>query len=269
MWKNGLFYICPTPPKISMQRFFFFVRRELDDVFFLLRSIPSIPVGLLFLSAVCMNMLANKELFSLPYIALDCGYIFSWFSFLCMDMICKRFGAMAAMKVSVVAMFVNLIICGVFNLLSRMPGKWGEFYSYVESNPEFARVANDALNVTFGGAWYVVLGSSLAMLISAAVNTSINHGISKLVSPNGFRSFAVRSYVSTMIGQFADNLVFSTVVSHVFFGWTMGQVVVCAFTGATVELLCEIIFSPLGYRIAMNWERLKVGEDYIRSHSLN
>jgi len=241
------------------------IKRELDDLFFLLRSIPSLAVSFFILSVVCMNLLANKELFSTEYLALDCGFTLSWFSFLCMDMICKRFGAKAAMKVSVVAMVVNLCTCALFNLLSRTPGMWGEFYSYIDSNPEFANVANAALNTTFGGSWYVVLGSALAMFSSSAVNSFTNFMISKVVSPSGFKSFAIRSYISTAVAQFVDNFIFAMVVSHVFFGWTMTQVIVCSITGSIMELLCEVVFSPIGYKMVCSWEKHKVGEEYLNS----
>lgn len=57
----------------------------------LLRSIPASTVTLFIVSVIMMNLLANKELISLPWLALDCGFAVSWVSFLCMDMICKRF----------------------------------------------------------------------------------------------------------------------------------------------------------------------------------
>ena len=67
------------------------LRRELEDYKVLLRNIPSIVVALFFLSVVAMNLLANKELFTTDWLALDCGFTLSWISFLLMDMICKRF----------------------------------------------------------------------------------------------------------------------------------------------------------------------------------
>ena len=217
-----------------------YIQREWKDLVILLRNIPSLVVSFFILSVVCMNLLANKELISFEYLALDCGFTLSWFSFLCMDMICKRFGPKAAMKVSLVALFVNLCTSLFFNILSHAPGMWGEFYSYIDTNPDAAKVANDALNATFGGSWYVVLGSALAMLVSSFVNSATNYSISKIAKGKDFKTFALRSYISTMIAQFVDNLIFATVVSHVFFGWTVKQVIVCSITGAVMELLCEI-----------------------------
>ena len=239
------------------------LRRELEDYKVLLRNIPSIVVALFFLSVVAMNLLANKELFTTDWLALDCGFTLSWISFLLMDMICKRFRAKAAMKLSIAALAVNLCVCGIFWLLSLTPGHWGEYYSFLDSDPAVAQAANLALNRTIGGSWYVVLGSALAMLVSSAVNSLSNHLIAKHLQRNNYGSFALRSFVSTALAQFVDNLIFATVVSHVFFGWTWTQVLVCSLTGALMELLCEVVFSPLGYRMARQWEEEKVGQDYI------
>lgn len=240
-----------------------FFQRELDDYKALFRNIPSIVVALFFLSVVAMNLLANKELFSTPWLALDCGFTLSWISFLLMDMICKRFGAKAAMKLSIAALLVNLCVCGLFYLLSLTPGHWGEYYSYIDSEPAVAQAANQALNRTIGGSWYVVLGSALAMLISSFVNSISNHLIAKGLKHNNFGSFALRSFSSTALAQFVDNLIFATVVSHIFFGWTWTQVLVCSLSGAGMELLCEVVFSPLGYKMARQWEEERVGQDYI------
>ena len=239
------------------------LRRELEDYKVLLRNIPSIVVALFFLSVVAMNLLANKELFTTDWLALDCGFTLSWISFLLMDMICKRFGAKAAMKLSIAALAVNLCVCGIFWLLSLTPGHWGEYYSFLDSDPAVAQAANLALNRTIGGSWYVVLGSALAMLVSSAVNSLSNHLIAKHLQRNNYGSFALCSFVSTALAQFVDNLIFATVVSHIFFGWTWTQVLVCSLTGALMELLCEVVFSPLGYRMARQWEEEKVGQDYI------
>lgn len=239
------------------------IKYEVKDLVVLLRNIPSLAVTFFVLSVVCMNLLANKELFSTEYLALDCGFTLSWFSFLCMDMICKRFGPKAAMKVSMVALFINLVTCGLFALLSRTPGMWGEFYSYVDSNPEMANVANAALNATFGGSWYVVLGSALAMFTSSGVNSIVNYLIAKSTKTTGFKNFALRSYISTMVAQFVDNFIFAMVVSHVFFGWTMTQVIVCSITGSVMELLCEILISPIGYKMVCSWEKHDVGREYL------
>ena len=224
----------------------------------LLRSIPASTVTLFIVSVIMMNLLANKELISLPWLALDCGFAVSWVSFLCMDMICKRFGARASIMVSVMALGINLGVSLVFWLLTLTPGMWGAYYD------TGLLEVNDALNATIGGTWYVVLGSSCAMLTSSVVNSLLNQAIGRLEHKNTFGAFALRSYVSTGIAQFVDNLVFAVIVSHTFFGWTWLQVLTCSLTGAVAELLCEVFLSPVGYRVARGWERENVGELYLR-----
>ena len=237
------------------------LKRTLEDYKVLLRSIPSATVTLFVVSVIVMNLLANKELVSLPWLALDCGFTVSWVSFLCMDMICKRFGANASIKVSVLAEAINLAVCLLFWLMSLTPGMWGAYYDTGSIQ------VNDALNATLGGSWYVVVGSMVAMLCSSVVNSLLNDGIGRMLHKNTFGSFALRSYVSTMVGQFVDNFVFATIVSHMFFGWTWTQVVMCSLTGALAELACEMFLSPVGFHVVRSWEREGVGEDYLRLHS--
>lgn len=237
------------------------IKKVMEDYKVLLRSIPAATVSLFIVSVIMMNLLANKELISLPYLALDCGFVVSWVSFLCQDMICKRFGAKASIKISILALLVNLAVSLCFWLCSLTPGMWGAYYDtgMIE--------VNTALNTTIGGTWYVVFGSSLAMLTSAVVNSTLNQSLGRMLKKNNFASFAFRSYVSTGIGQFIDNLVFAIVVSHTFFGWTWVQVFMCSLTGAIAELLCEVFLSPVGYKVVRSWERENVGAEYLERHA--
>ncbi len=239
------------------------IKREMEDYRILLRNIPSLVLAVFFVSVIMMNLLANKELLSTKYLALDCGWSVSWVSFLCMDMLCKRFGGKAAAKISILAMAMNLAVCGVFKLLSLTPGMWGAYYS--TGMPE----VNDALNATIGGSWYVVLGSSTAMVCAALTNSFLNMGIARRLKFGGYKAFAARSFVSTGVAQFVDNFVFAVIVSVNFFGWTWTQVFFCSLTGAVTELLCEIIFSPVGYRVSENWEKEHVGEQYLQFKDRN
>ena len=182
----------------------------------------------------------------MDWLALDCGILFSWLTFLCMDILTQGYGPRAATMLSVAALGMNLMMALIFFLASRIPGVWGE--SFVAGSEE---ILNTALNNTFGGTWFIILGSSIAFLVSAALNNFLNYGIgARLGRDRGFGGFALRAYVSTFIAQFADNLVFALLVSKVFFGWTLLQCFTCALTGAVLELLFEIFFSPLGYRLS-------------------
>ena len=101
------------------------------------------------------------------------------------------------------------------------------------------------------------------MVCAAICNSLINHSVAKRLRTGGYRAFAARSFISTGMAQFVDNFVFATIVSLHFFGWSWTQVIFCSITGAVMELLCEVVFSPMGYRISESWEKEKVGEQYL------
>ena len=230
---------------------------EVKDYKLLLRNAPTVTMIFFVLSVVFMNIFAGKELLNINYLALDCGFLLSWMSFLCMDMLTKRYGAKAAIKLSFFAVAVNLICCGIFFVMSKVGNHWSEFYS------TGSELSDAALNNTFGGTWYVLVGSMTAFAIAAIVNAVINVSIGKLIKRKNFFEYAVRSYVSTAFGQFVDNFVFASLVSVVFFGWTWTQVIFCSLVGAGMELLSEVIFSPIGFKVCKRWEAEKVGNQYI------
>lgn len=233
------------------------MKKTVSDFREMLKTVPPLLLTLTVLSVVGMNLLANKSINTgLDWLALDCGIILSWLTFLTLDILTHCYGPRAATLFSVFALIINLFMAGIFFLASRIPGVWGE--SFVEGSEA---VINAALDNTFAGTWFIILGSSVAFIVSAFVNNFLNYGIGKLLkSREGFGRFALRSYVSTFIGQFVDNLVFAMLVSRIFFGWTTLQCFTCAATGAVCELLFEVVFSPVGYRIA---KRIRTRQEVI------
>ena len=235
------------------------IKKELHELKILLRSIPSLTMTMFVLSVVLMNLFANKGLVALDWIALDAGIMVSWLSFLSMDIIVKRFGVKASISVSVVAILINIMAAFIFWCVSIMPGEWSA--SYVDGSEA---VINNALNSTLAGSWFIVAGSMTAFLLASIVNNVVNQWIGEHLKKDNAFAYYVRSYASTIIGQFVDNLTFALIVSLHFFGWNIRQCIVCAVFGAAAELLCEVVFSPIGYRIVRKWEENKVGEEYIK-----
>lgn len=233
------------------------IKKEKEETKILLHSIPTIVVTLFVVSVICMNLLANKTLVKLEWIALDGGILISWLSFMCMDIITKHFGSRASNRISILAASINLLTCLIFFVASIIPSN-----------------ANDygELNNILGGTWFILLGSTIAFLASAMINNCLNYIIGKRFkkNPNGKLAYSVPTYISTFVGQFLDNLIFSVIVFMVFapiywngFSWTMIQCVMCALTGAVAELAMEIIFSPFGYKIINKWREENVGKEYL------
>lgn len=128
-----------------------------------------------------------------------------------------------------------------------------------------------AFDNIFGGTWFILFGSTIAFIASAGINNSLNWTIGKgfRKNPDGKLAYAVRTYISTFIGQFCDNLIFAIIVFMFFapiywdgFCWTFIQCVMCSLTGAVAELIMEIVFSPIGYRITKKWKQESVGKEY-------
>ena len=233
------------------------IKDFISDTVLLLRSVPSPIVSLFVLSVVLMNLLANKTIYQRGFLAVDGGIMVSWLTFLCMDIVTKRFGARAATQVSIFALAVNLLAVGLFAAVSLIPTETD--YS--------------AFNSIFGGSWFIVLSSSLAFLASAIVNNGLNAAIGRLFesNPDGRVAYFTRSSVSTFIGQFVDNFVFASLVFMVFapiywggFSWTLPQCITCSLIGAFLELFMEVIFSPIGYIVCRRWQMENVGDAYLR-----
>ena len=225
------------------------------DARLLFRSIPSVIVALFTISVVVMNVLANKTIYQSDIIAIDGGILVSWLSFLCMDIVTKAFGPKAATKLSVLATLINLLVCLIFFLVSIIP----------------TQTDYSAFNTIIGGTWFILLSSTVAFLTSAVVNNFLNWSIGRLfrTNPDGKLAFVTRSYISTFIGQFVDNFVFAALTFMLFapifwdgFHWTPLQCFTCSLLGAGLELLMEVVFSPLGYLVLKQWERDGVGEQY-------
>ena len=210
-----------------------------------LKRVPSLLFTILAISVVSMNLLANKELFRADWIALDCGFILSWIPFLIMDVVCIVYGGRTAARISLVAIVLNLIFFLIFKLVSLTPGMWGAYYD------TGSMAVNQALNATIGGSSWIVLGSAFAMAVSSVCNSILNVFIGRNSTGDNYGNFALRSFVSTGISQFVDNFVFAVVVSVPLFGWSMVQVLVCSASAAVFELLMEVLFSGLGFKLSV------------------
>ncbi len=176
---------------------------------------------------------------------------------MCMDIITKYFGPKASNKVAILASTINLLTCLIFYVASIIPSNAND---YTE------------LNNILGGTWFILLGSTVAFLISAVINNLLNWLIGKAFrkNPDGKLAFASQTYISTFIGQFLDNLIFSVIVFTFFapiywngFHWTFLQCTMCALTGAVAELIMEIVFSPVGYLIVKKWKSHNIGKEYL------
>lgn len=235
---------------------------DFKDWKMLLRSIPGLVTAIFILSTVVMNLMASKTIIITEpsWLGITGGLLLSWIPFLCMDIINKAYGAKAATKLTILALITNLICVGFFQLIAVIQ---------VGGDPN----TYSAFNATFNQTWQILIASSIAFLLSGIINNIINVAVGKMFkkNPDSKLAYATRTYVSTAVGQFIDNFIFTGLAFLVFFnlsigttlGWTIWTVLGTAVFGAVLELVMEIIFSPIGYKICKKWRKDNVGAEYL------
>ena len=177
--------------------------KEKEHLKLLFRSIPGIVLTMVIVSIIMMNFLANKIIFSIDWIAIDGGIFISWLLFLSLDVVTKYFGPRAANRVILLSSLIYLFVALVFLGVSKIPTPGRD---------------QSAVNSILGGEWFILLSSITAFIISGLLNTALNCLVGNLFkkNPNSGLSFFTRTYVSTVIAQFVDNLIFAVLCYMLF-----------------------------------------------------
>lgn len=237
------------------------IKSLIADYKLLFKSVPALLIIAYTVATIAMNLAASKVVFQIGNVAGTGGILLSWVPFLCMDTTVKRFGAKAAIMLNCFAAVVDLIVVGFFEIVVLIPGN-GQDYT--------------AFNQTLGSVWFILFGSITAFIISGIVNSLLNSAVGKIFkkNPDGKLAFFTRSYVSTYVGQFIDNFLFMFIVYFCFapkywgFGMTIATCIGTGLVGAALELLTEVIFSPIGYHVSKKWAKENVGGDWLEAHPL-
>lgn len=249
---------------------------DMKDWKMLFRSIPGIVTTLFIICTVVMNLAANKIVWSglvvngTPWVSITGGLFLSWAVFLVMDIVTRTFGVKATIKLNLLGAAVNAIAVIFLGLISLFPA----LYPYEGASTIFDTLFGfEALSAP--QPWQILLSSTVAYIVSGIANAIINGAVGKMFkkNPNSKAAFFCRSYVSTMLGQFIDNFVFAGLAFALFAPfYTIETVLGIAVVGALLELVCEILFSPAGYRICRKWQSEGVGKEYLaycRENELN
>lgn len=229
------------------------LKKDWHETKVLFRCVPALPFAVLCGALIAMNILANKTIVNESWIALDAGITVSWISFLAGDMLVKRFGPKAAFKVSIAAVCVQLMAIVLLAVGGALP--WG-------TNAE-PIVGFDSLFCSAGLIWPLCSGT-FAFIVAMLVDTFLNWAIfSRMRDKKAFKSYAVASYVSTAVGQFVDNFVFGLTFTFAAGYVSFNSLWLFAAIGALVELLCQVVLSPVGFKIAESWRKNGVGQAYV------
>lgn len=245
------------------------LKQDWHETKVLFKGIPAIPFAMVIMSFILMNILASVPLYNESWIAGDAGILVSWMAFLFGDMFVKRYGAKGSIKIQLASIVIALLTLGILAAGSAIEqALWGTnalgLFSW-----EFS-LENGAVTLWTLGA------SAAAFIISNIFNSLISNRILKrFKTRTSFKAYATAAYVSTFVGQFIDNFVFAMLFTFIAsrnpamqIAWalqpvTILAVVTCALTGAILELLLEVIFSPIGFKVAERWRQQGVGAEYI------
>jgi uncharacterized PurR-regulated membrane protein YhhQ (DUF165 family) len=264
----------------------FFNPKEWTKLF---RSVPAIALTLIVLANVLMNLVAAKSIIEVPanvptswftngsnkWIIQDAGILISWIGFLVGDLLVKAFGSKNAIRINIaslgISLFISFLLIGVANI-QKIPGinaNWSVAFGDNGLLPNAAEL-NAAVDGVIGNMWQVILGSAAATFVGILVN-NITHGVllNKMIKKHGDHYFGyfIAAGASTIFGQVIDNIVFALIIGTRFFGWSLFSVLMCSLLGGLVELVAEMLFTPLTYKISKNWEKNQIGKKWMDAKS--
>lgn len=236
------------------------IKSLVEDYKVLLRNVPALVTVVFVIGTFAMNAAAAKLVANVGVVACTGGIFLSWLPFLCMDTISKHFGARASILLNILSSVFNILITIFLAIVAAIPTE--QDYS--------------AFNSVYSAVWFIVLSSNVAFILSGVVNSLLNVTIGKLFkNRTSAKEFFARSAISTFVGQVVDNFLFMWLLYGVFapiyWGMESMSVWTCLGTGVLgglLELLCELILAPVGYKIVKKWERERIGQEYIDLHSV-
>ena len=232
-----------------------------------LRTVPGMVLALITVAMILMNVLANKAIIELPipntntfWLIQDAGVVLSWVGFLAGDLLVKNFGAKHAIRVNLTALFISLFVSALLALVGVIPGTWSPEFNY--ESAEIAQAVGQSIDEVMGNVWYVILGSAAASACGLVVNNLTQDLILRKIERkhgNHYWGYLVAAASSSFFGQILDNFVFAALVSVHFFGWSWTTALMCSLDGAILEIVIEMIFTPLTYAISKNWDKNHIG----------
>ncbi len=174
---------------------------------------------------VMKNILATKT-FRIGKIQAPTGYVFEPISFIAQDVETETKGFKSAKLMIIVGFVINIIAAIACQIAIWLPNA-------------SADIIQSSFEVVLGNMPRIFVASLTAYLIGGTLNSKI---MDKLREKND-RGLFFRAIVSTLIGQFADNIIFTSIA----FTGTMPyqQILIMSISMTLLETLYEIIFYPV------------------------
>lgn len=184
---------------------------------------------------VVQNLFEMKTLGTEAFAFGGGGIVLSWATFMIMDITTELFGEKETMKIYTFAGLINLFIVILAQIVIAIPGV------YEEQNMAFAQIFSNGIRTALSSFTAFWVGNFVNAKIMVCMKRAANGSNSKLL-------FFLRAVVSTILGQFVDNMTFATLafapVGISLFEMTWKDILTSAVFGTFMETLIESCFVP-------------------------
>lgn len=184
---------------------------------------------------VAQNLFEMKTLGTPSFAFAGGGIVLSWATFMITDIMTEVFGKDEAIKCYSVAGLLNLAVVIIAQVVIAIPG------TYADQNAAFAQI--------FSNGPRTAASSFIAFWFGNFVNVHIMVKMKEHASnKNSNILFFIRAVVSTIFGQFVDNMLFMTLafapIGISLFEMTWMDIFTTALFGTFLETIIESIFVP-------------------------
>lgn len=183
---------------------------------------------------VVQNLFEMKTLGTPAFAFAGGGILLSWATFMIMDITTELFGKKETMKIYTFAGLLNLFIVVLSQVVILIPGV------YPEQNAAFAQIFSNGVRTA--------LSSFAAFWFGNFVNMQIMLKLKSKANSNSKFLLFIRAVVSTIFGQFVDNLLFATLafapIGLSLFETSWTAILTTSSFGTFMETLIESCFVP-------------------------
>ena len=183
---------------------------------------------------VVQNLFEMKTLGTAAFAFAGGGILLSWATFMIMDITTELFGKKETMKIYTFAGLINLFIVVLSQVVILIPGV------YPEQNAAFAQIFSNGVRT--------VLSSFTAFWFGNFVNMQIMIKLKSKANSNSKFLLFIRAVVSTIFGQFVDNLLFATLafapIGLSLFETSWTTILTTSLFGTCMESIIESVFVP-------------------------
>ena len=183
---------------------------------------------------VVQNLFEMKTLGTAAFAFAGGGTLLSWATFMIMDITTELFGKKETMKIYTFAGLINLFIVVLSQVVILIPGV------YPEQNAAFAQIFSNGVRTA--------LSSFTAFWFGNFVNMQIMIKLKSKSNSNSKFLLFIRAVVSTIFGQFVDNLLFATLafapIGLSLFETSWTTILTTSLFGTCMESIIESVFVP-------------------------